>query len=89
MFFRNYPYILLYFAPNKKIGFRPTKNRSKDVYPIRLARNDTLASVSGTAFLNFFRIKHDVSKVYSAAWNDLLGMAQISLEDDNKNRKGD
>ena len=54
---------------------------SRATYRIRLGRNGRLAKISAVAFLNHYKIDYDVSKTYTATWNDEEKLVEIVLSE--------
>ena len=79
-YFKNYEYVVFSYDNERNvIGLRPTHEDTKKTYTIRSSRKGTMVIISATAFLNFFRIKHEVSTAYSIIWNDKEKLVEVDL----------
>lgn len=89
MYFKNYKYIIFFFdKENKKIGIKPTNEPSGNTYSIRMSRDGKLASVSATAFLNYYKIPHKESKSYPCDLNEAEKILEVKLKWYYKKRHG-
>jgi len=69
---------LLYDRERKVIGFEPT-NEQKDSYALSRNKARIAITVSGIAFLAYYEIPHDKTRIYKATWNDKENLVEIDL----------
>ena len=69
---------LLYDKERKVIGFKPT-NEQKNTYSLSRARGRNDITVSGMAFLEYYKVSHKERRSYKATWNDKERVVEIDL----------
>lgn len=69
---------VLYDKERKVIGFKPT-NEQKHTYSLSRAKGRNDITVSGMAFLEYYKIPHKERKSYKATWNDKERLVEIDL----------
>jgi len=69
---------LLYDKERKVIGFKPT-NEQENTYSLSRARGRNDITVSGMAFLEFYKVPHKERKSYEAAWNSKEKLVEVDL----------
>ena len=69
---------LLYDGKRKVIGFEPT-NEQKHSYSLSRAKTRRDITVSGMAFLKYYKIPHKERKSYKGIWNDKEKLVEVDL----------
>ena len=72
--------ILFYDADTNRIGIKPTNDMTEDG-TCRIRKRETGADISGLAFLEFFEIKHERTRRFSAVWDDENEMIVVDLSE--------
>ena len=79
-YFKNYEYIILMFdKENKVIGLKPTNEAKSNAYKIHPKRDGRLVQISGMAFLKYYNIPHDETKVYTCEWNEEEKLIEVKI----------
>lgn len=87
-YIREKSYALLYYSgSDNKIGIKFTDNETANTYKIRKSRRDKLGSISGIAFLKYYRIDFKTTKPFDVNWNEKEEMLIIDLKQNEEKEK--
>ena len=79
-YLKQYSYVILLFdKDSNKIGIKPTNEDKINSYKIRVTRNGSLAQISATAFLKYFNILYEKTRIYTCMWNDEEKLLEVKL----------
>lgn len=70
---------LLYDKEARTIGFQPTYEHEPNSYSLSTAKGRKDITVSGRAFLAYYKVPHEESKSYKPTWNKKEKLVQIDL----------
>ena len=71
---------LLYDKEARTIGFQPTYER-EHTYVLSSSKNRHDITVSGRAFLEYYKISYEERKSYKPTWNEKEKLVQIDLNE--------
>ena len=80
-FFKDFKFAEMYFdRERKKIGIRPTNEKTKDVHTVRRLKDGKLGSISAIEVLKHYGVEHEKSTAYPVIWNEMERLVEILLE---------
>ena len=81
LFFKDFKFAEMYFdKERKKIGIRPTNEKTKYANAVRRLKEGKLGSISAIEFLKHYGVKHEKSTAYPVIWNETERLLEISLK---------
>jgi hypothetical protein len=78
-------YALLYWDEIQgKVGIKPLKTKESKAYSVNYSPKGNVATLSGTAFLKFAGIGHEMTESFDAQWNEGEKLLEFQVERGNK-----
>lgn len=79
-YFKDYKFVVFLFdKDNNKIGIMPIKQPQSNAFNLKVSRKGTIASISATTFLKYYKIPYDKSQSFSCHWNATDNILEVQL----------